>query len=89
MFVVSPQNPLKSKEGMAPFYERIRRARRISNCLPIVVTDIEMNFLTNYTVDTIRAVQNNFKGGRFVWLMGADNLIQINQWLEKNLKIVL
>ena len=79
-WLISPQNPLKSVSGMAPFCERIRKARRISNPLPIVVTDIERNFCTNYTVDTIKIVQNDFKGVRFVWLMGADNLIQINQW---------
>ena len=40
-WVVSPQNPLKTASGMAPFADRLAAARKIARDPRIVVTDIE------------------------------------------------
>ena len=79
-WLVSPQNPLKSVEGMAPLAQRLEAARRFATHPRIVVTDIERALGTRYTADTLHALQCRFPDTNFVWLMGADNLIQVRHW---------
>jgi nicotinate-nucleotide adenylyltransferase len=79
-WLVSPQNPLKSGDGMAPLAERIASARRMARHPKLFVTDLESRLRTVYTADTIRRLTRLFPQVRFVWLMGADNLIQISRW---------
>src|SRR3546814_1410988 len=35
-----------------------------------------------YTADTLKALTQRLPRVRFVWLMGADNLIQVHQWQD-------
>ncbi len=80
-WMVSPQNPLKSTDDMAPFAERLSSARRLAAGDPrILATDIEARLNTRYTVDTLRALSTRFPRAHFIWLMGADNLAQIPRW---------
>jgi len=81
-WLVSPQNPLKSKEGMTPFEDRLRAARAIAADRRIRVTDVEDRLGTRFTVDTITALTRIFPDKQFVWMMGADNLVQFPQWLD-------
>ncbi len=79
-WLVAPQNPLKPKKGMAPFAERLKGARAIAQGGELQVTEIERELGTRYTADTLRALKKRFPGYRFVWIMGADNLIDIPRW---------
>jgi nicotinate-nucleotide adenylyltransferase len=81
-WLVSPQNPLKAKAGMAPFEERLRYAVEIAAAdRRIRVTDIETRLgPTTYTADTLDALRRRFPRTRFVWLMGGDNLAQFPYW---------
>lgn len=78
--LVSPGNPLKPSRGMAPFAERVRGARRISDGRRTLATGIEAALGTRFTIDTLRQLMRRFPRVRFVWLMGADILIQMPQW---------
>lgn len=77
-WLVAPQNPLKPKAGMAPFAERLLHARAVAAHPRIRVSDLEARLGTRYTVDTLRALQAF--PHRFVWLIGADNLVQLPRW---------
>ena len=79
-WLVSPQNPLKPKSDMAPLAERLARARAVAGHPRIVVTAIEQRLGARYTVDTLAALTRAYEGTRFVWIMGADNMIQIRKW---------
>ena len=79
-WLVSPQNPLKSRRGMAPLSHRLKAACQMARHPRIVVTDMERQLGTFYTIDTLTALRLRYSNTRFVWLMGADNLIQIRQW---------
>ena len=80
-WLVSPQNPLKSESGMAQLSDRLKDARKIAAVDPrIVVTDLENEFSTRHTVDTIQALKGQFPRVSFVWVMGADLLVQVPQW---------
>ena len=81
-WLVSPQNPLKPVAGMAPFADRIERARKTAaGHNRIRVTDLENRLGgSHYTADTLRILRRRFPRLRFVWLMGGDNLAQIPHW---------
>jgi nicotinate-nucleotide adenylyltransferase len=78
--MVSPGNPLKPADGMAPLPERLASAKRIADGRRIIATDIERNLHTTYTAKTLAALVKKFPAARFVWLMGADNLSQLPKW---------
>lgn len=79
-WLVSPQNPLKPAAGMAPLDDRLDHARAIAADPRILPTDMERRLGTLYAVDTLRRLFGSFPQTRFVWLMGADNLIEAQLW---------
>ena len=80
-WVVSPQNPLKPTAGMAPFEERFASAARVAAAEPrIVVSDIERTLGTRFSIDTVESLKATHPDTRFVWVMGADNLLQAPRW---------
>ncbi len=80
--MVSPQNPLKPSAGMAPFEERLAGAEALASHPAIAVTDIEQRLGTHYTAHTLAALNFCFPRMHFVWIMGADNLVQIAHWQQ-------
>jgi nicotinate-nucleotide adenylyltransferase len=81
-WLVSPGNPLKEPEGMAPFESRYRSAVDMAKGTPVRVTGFERRLGTRYTVDTLRMLRRRFPARNFIWLMGADNLAQFHRWRE-------
>jgi nicotinate-nucleotide adenylyltransferase len=81
-WLVSPQNPLKTKRGMASFAKRLQAARAVARHPRIVVTPIEEALNTRFTIDTLRTLKRRFPQVRFVWLMGSDNMLQIPRWKD-------
>jgi nicotinate-nucleotide adenylyltransferase len=80
-WLVSPQNPLKPSAGMASFAERFAAAQRLARQDPrILCSDLEQRLATRYTVDTLDWLQRRRGELRLVWLIGADNLLQLPQW---------
>lgn len=78
-WLVSPGNPLK-RRGPAPVVERIAEAKRIACDPRITVTDAESLLQSHYTAQTLRRLTALYPGVQFVWLMGADNLLQFDRW---------
>ncbi len=81
-WLVSPQNPLKPKDGMAGLDQRVAQARTAVDHPRIRVTALEAELGTRYSVDTIKTLKRQFPKVDFVWLMGADNLIQLPNWKD-------
>jgi nicotinate-nucleotide adenylyltransferase len=79
-WLVSPGNPLKPATGMAPFAARLASARRMARRAPIRVSDFEARANTRFTVDTLHLLLANYPRDRFIWLMGADTVVQFHQW---------
>ena len=78
-WLVSPQNPLK--ENSNNYAARFLSAQKIAAKNPkIKVLDIERKLGTNYTFDTVKRLKQKFPQDDFVWLMGADNLVQLPKW---------
>lgn len=78
-WLVSPGNPLKS-EGPADLDRRMAACNALNDHPRIIVTDLERRFKTRYTAETLTALLARYRGVRFVWLMGADNLADFHRW---------
>ncbi len=79
-WLVSPQNPLKPVTGMGRLSDRLTRARQVARHPHLRVTALERLLPGTLTADTLRALTHWFPRTSFVWLMGADNLSQIDRW---------
>jgi nicotinate-nucleotide adenylyltransferase len=79
-WLVSPGNPLKPVEGMAPLPARVVSARNHARRAPIRVSAIERDMGTRYTCDTLFELRRRYPRNQFIWLMGADNLAQFHHW---------
>jgi nicotinate-nucleotide adenylyltransferase len=79
-WLISPQNPLKPIAGMASFPVRFASAQALAaQDRRVVCSDLEQRLGTSYTVDTLRWLRQHSRD-RLVWLVGADNLLQLPQW---------
>jgi nicotinate-nucleotide adenylyltransferase len=79
-WLVTPGNPLKQADGLPAPEQRFAAARALANHPRIDVTDLETQFGTRYSVDTLRLLKRRYPHARFVWLMGADNLVSFHRW---------
>ena len=81
IWLVSPQNPLKSGRGTASLAERVAGARAAAEPDPrMIVSDAETRLGLVYTVDLVNRLRLRFPGVRFVWIMGGDNLANFHRW---------
>ena len=61
-WLVSPQNPLKSRRDMADLADRMASAQKIVAGHPrLIVTDLEQRLGTRYTIDTVKHLIRNGK----------------------------
>jgi len=65
---------------MAPFAERLASARAIADGRCIVATGIEARLRSHFTFRTLALLRRRFPRASFVWLTGADNLIELPRW---------
>ncbi len=84
IWLVSPQNPLKSPEATAALDERLAQtallAAQWAAGPSMIVSDLERRIGTRYSIDTVRWLKARFPGVRFVWIMGADGLADFHLW---------
>ncbi len=80
-WLLTPSNPLKRNDP-SPVDERLRVANLLVEHPKIFVTKIENELNTVYTSQTLKLIQIRCPNVRFVWLMGADNMIQFDKWMN-------
>lgn len=79
-WLVTPGNPLKDGQALHNLDARAAAAAAVA-CHPrIKVSCLEAVINTRYTADTLAYLRQHRIGPRFVWIMGADNLIQFHRW---------
>jgi nicotinate-nucleotide adenylyltransferase len=79
-WLVTPGNPLKDNRRLPPLDKRLAAARALAAHPAIDVTAVEVALDTRYTYDTVLALRRRFPGVHFVFIIGADNLAQLNRW---------
>lgn len=80
IWLVSPQNPLKSRHETEPLERRMASARAQAHGPRMLVSDAESRIEAQYTIDTLRILKARHPGVRFVWIMGADSLASFHRW---------
>ncbi|MBL6621339.1 MAG: nicotinate (nicotinamide) nucleotide adenylyltransferase [Rickettsiales bacterium] len=79
-WVITPLNPLKEKSDLADIKDRVLQAKNIQKPYFIKVKLFEKPNEANYSVDLIRSIKAKYHSDRFIWLMGADNLVNFVKW---------
>ena len=80
-WLVSPQNPLKSAKGMAPFFHRLASARHVAQPYNwIKVIDFEQKMALQFTADSLSLLTKRCPQADLIWIMGADHLVQFSKW---------
>lgn len=80
--LVTPHSPLKDPASYAPLPDRLEMCKLMAapHKDKIRPTDIEKNFSTTETADTLKELTRMFPDNSFVWIMGADNLKDFHKW---------
>jgi nicotinate-nucleotide adenylyltransferase len=64
----------------APLADRMARARAVMRDPRVKITALEDALGTRATHATVTRLKAIYPGVTFVWLMGADNLVQFHKW---------
>lgn len=80
-WLVSPQNPLKLRRA-SDLSDRVARARAMMQHPKVKITGIEAHLGSAFTHQTVRQLATRLPHVSFIWLMGADNLMQFHRWKE-------
>ena len=88
IFIVSPQNPFKEQEGLAPEFSRYEmcelacKASRFPEQIKVSAVEFVLE-KPSYTINTLRYLRENFGTEmQFAILMGADNIENFDKWRE-------
>ncbi len=79
-WIVTPGNPLKNSQELAPLAERLRLSEICAKDPRIKITAFEAAHRVRYTADTLALIRAKNLGVDFVWIMGADNLRDFHRW---------
>ena len=80
-WMVSPQNPLKNNAA-SELEPRLAATRALAEHPQFHVDAVEAELGTQYAIDTVRALKTQYPDVRFIWLLGADNLVDMHQWKD-------
>lgn len=84
-FVPAYSAPLKASPHEAPFEHRLKMLEIALKNFPGKYRIFDVEFKrggASYSVDTARFFADMFKGGEFFWIIGADQLLQLDKWRE-------
>lgn len=79
-WLVTPGNPLKTRSDVAAFSERFALAYAQKHDPRVEVTGFEASLGSSYTAETIAYLRRRHPETRFIWVMGADNLVNFHRW---------
>ncbi len=79
-WLVTPGNPLKDNSHLPALAARVDYAREVAHHPLIDVTGAEATLGTRYSYETVAVLTRRMPQVRFVWIMGADNLVHFHRW---------
>ena len=88
-FVVSPQNPFKSKKSLLADFHRLEMIHiAIGDSANYKASNIEFNLpKPNRTIDTLTYLYDKYPNHEFTLILGSDNLLNFDKW--KNHEVIL
>jgi len=80
--MVSPQNPFKETNDLAPDQDRLAMARLASEGIPnLYVNDLEFSLpRPSFTITTVKLLRSERPNSSFYLIMGEDNLHSLHLW---------
>ncbi|MGY9025683.1 MAG: nicotinate-nucleotide adenylyltransferase [Candidatus Pelagibacterales bacterium] len=81
-WLITKQNPLKSKEEYLPYDLRIKKAALIANGTKIKLICTEEETNSTYAIDNLRHIKKKNIHDNFIYLMGADSFISLDKWKD-------
>lgn len=87
--IVSPQNPLKNKQGLLNEYQRLHLAKLATEADErIRVMDVEFKLpRPSYTIDTLTYLSEKYPENKFKVIMGSDSYQNLPRW--KNPELII
>ena len=81
-FVVTPHNPMKEADGLAPEQDRLEMVRRaVADNPRLAAEDVEFGLpRPNYTAHTMDCLSKRHPDKQFRIIIGEDNLRTLQQW---------
>ena len=88
-FVVSPQNPFKTKNSLLDERHRLYMVNlAIEDNYKLQASNIEFHLpQPSYTIDTLAYLKEKYPDHEFILIMGSDNLLSFQKW--KNYEQIL
>jgi len=85
-FIISPQNPFKTKQSLLPDYQRLELVNlAIDDNIGFRASNIEFKLpKPSYTIDTLAYLYDKYPEKEFVLIMGSDNLLHFHKWKNFN-----
>ena len=87
--VVSPNNPLKDKNDLAPENDRLNMVKLAIQDFPYLhACDVEFSLSSpSYTIETLNCLEKQYPSYEFSLILGADNIENFHKW--KNYEEIL
>lgn len=82
IWLVTPQNPIKSLDIRSSLQERADLAGKSIKNPNIQISVIEKHFNNTYTANSLKRIKLMHPNINFVWIMGADNVTKFNKWYK-------
>ena len=79
-WLVTPQNPMKSPQGLPSVSDRLELCRKFIDHPKIIATGIESQFKTTYSYATIKTLKQRFPYTKFAFITGMDNAHNLHKW---------
>jgi len=82
--LVTPNNPLKEADSLAPEQERLAAVREAIKDIPgLKASDFEFSLpRPSYTANTLRELQKKYPDNEFTLIIGEDNIAIFDRWRE-------
>lgn len=82
--LVSPHNPLKDNQSLAPFPNRLDMATTMADNIPgVSASDFENTLpLPSYTINTLQTLSDKYPRHHFTLIIGADNWQIFHRWRD-------
>jgi len=82
--VVSPNNPLKDKNDLAPENDRFNMVKLAIHEIPYLhACDIEFSLPSpSYTIETLKELEKQYPNDDFSLILGADNIESFHKWKD-------
>ena len=80
VFLVTPCNPFKQKNGLPHVSQRIQNLQNLAKNPHFKISSIETKFRVAQSFRTVRLLKNIYKNDELYFIFGSDNLLHFHKW---------